>query len=160
MSEKARKLLPEEKLRTAKEYPSGKGSTYSIANKYGVTDTSIRRQVDRYKIDEEQAFRKKPLASLLSHKENLRVVYEYLQEVLSLRDIALKYGLEISAFASGLQNMVPEEKLLFFQIVPKSITVSPLNRKSSELIWLGKAAIRSFMFAITFLLVILLESGF
>lgn len=92
MSEKARELSPEEKLRAVTEYLSGKGSTYSIANKYGVTDTSIRRWVDRYKIDGEQAFRKKPLASLLSPEEKLRAVHEYLQGALCLRDIALKYG--------------------------------------------------------------------
>ena len=92
MPEKARELSPEEKLWAVKEYLSGKGSTYSIADKYGVTDTSIRRWVDRYKIDGEQAFRKKPLTSSLSQEEKLRAVHEYLQGVLSLRDIALKYG--------------------------------------------------------------------
>ena len=93
MSEDAKKLSPEEKLRAVKEYLSGKGSTYSIADKYGVTDTSIRRWVDRYKIDGEQAFHKKSLASSLSQKEKLRAVHEYLQGALSLRDIARKYGI-------------------------------------------------------------------
>lgn len=92
MSENAKELSPEEKLWAVKEYLSGKGSTYSIADKYGVTDTSIRRWVDRYKIDGEQAFYKKPLASSLSQEEKLRAVHEYLQGVLSLRDIARKYG--------------------------------------------------------------------
>ena len=92
MSEKSRELSPEEKLWAVKEYLSGKGSTYSIADKYAVTDTSIRRWVDRYKTDGEQAFRKKPLASSLSPEEKLRAVHEYLRGVLSLRDIALKYG--------------------------------------------------------------------
>ena len=92
MSEDAKKISPEEKLWAVKEYLSGKGSTYSIADKYGVTDTSIRRWVDRYKIDGEQAFYKKPLASSLSQEEKLRAVHEYLQGVLSLRDIARKYG--------------------------------------------------------------------
>ena len=92
MSEDAKKLSPKEKLWAVKEYLSGKGSTYSIADKYGVTDTSIRRWVDRYKIDGEQAFHKKPLASSLSQKEKLRAVHEYLQGALSLRDIARKYG--------------------------------------------------------------------
>lgn len=57
MSRKTRELLPEEKLWAVKEYLSGKGSTYSVADQYGVTDTSIRRWVDRYKMDGEQAFR-------------------------------------------------------------------------------------------------------
>lgn len=92
MSEDAKELSPEEKLWVVKEYLSGKGSTYSIADKYGVTDTSIRRWVDRYKIDGEQAFHKKPLASSLPQEEKLRAVHEYLQGVLSLRDIARKYG--------------------------------------------------------------------
>ena len=92
MSENAKELSPEEKLWAVKEYLSGEGSTYSIADKYGVTDTSIRRWVDRYKIDGEQAFYKKPLASSLSQEEKLRAVHEYLQGVLSLRDIARKYG--------------------------------------------------------------------
>ena len=92
MCEKPRELSPEEKLWAVKEYLSGKGSTYSIADQYGVTDTSIRRWVDRYKIDGEQAFRKKPLTSSLSQEEKLKAVHAYLQGVLSLRDIALKYG--------------------------------------------------------------------
>lgn len=92
MSEKAKELLPEEKLWAGKEYLSGKGSTYSIADKYGVTDTSIRRWVDRYKIDGELAFHKKPLTSSLSQEEKLRAVHEYLQGAMSLRDIARKYG--------------------------------------------------------------------
>lgn len=92
MSEKAKERLPEEKLWAVKEYLSGKGSTYSIADKYGVTDTSIRRWVDRYKIDGELAFHKKPLTSSLSQEEKLRAVHEYLQGAMSLRDIARKYG--------------------------------------------------------------------
>ncbi len=92
MAEKVKELSPEEKLWAVKEYLSGKGSTYSIADKYGVTDTSIRRWVERYKINGEQAFRKKPLTSSLSQEEKLQAVHEYLQGVLSLRDIALKYG--------------------------------------------------------------------
>ena len=59
MSEDAKELSPEEKLWAVKEYLSGKGSTYSIADKNGVTDTSIRRWVDRYKIDGETAFHRK-----------------------------------------------------------------------------------------------------
>lgn len=49
MPERARELSPGEKLWAVKEYLSGKGSSYSIADKYGVTNTSIRRWVDRYK---------------------------------------------------------------------------------------------------------------
>ena len=92
MSKDTKELSPEEKLSAVKEYLSGKGSTYSIADKYGVTDTSIRRWVDRYKIDGEQAFPQKHLASSLSPKEKLRAVHEYLQGALSLRDTARKYG--------------------------------------------------------------------
>ena len=54
MSEKVKELLPEQKLWAVKEYLSEKDS--SIADKYGVTDTSIRRWVDRYKIDGELAY--------------------------------------------------------------------------------------------------------
>ena len=78
MSENAKELSPEEKLWAVKEYLSGEGSTYSIADKYGVTDTSIRRWVDRYKIDGEQAFYKMPLASSWSQEEKLTAVHEYL----------------------------------------------------------------------------------
>ena len=92
MSKDTKELSPEEKLSAVKEYLSGKGSTYSIADKYGVTDTNIRRWVDRYKIDGEQAFPKKHQASSLSPKEKLSAVHEYLQGALSLRDTARKYG--------------------------------------------------------------------
>ena len=92
MSKDTKELSLEEKLSAVKEYLSGKGSTYSIADKYGVTDTSIRRWVDRYKIDGEQAFPKKHLASSLLPKEKLRAVHEYLQGALSLRDTAREYG--------------------------------------------------------------------
>ena len=92
MSKNAKKISPEEKLWAAKEYLSGKGSNYSIADEYGVTNTSIRRWAERYKINGERAFHKKPLASSLSQEEKLNAVHEYLQGVLSPRDIALKYG--------------------------------------------------------------------
>lgn len=92
MSKKPRELSLEEKLWAVKEYLAGKGSTYSIADKYGVTDTSIRRWVDRYKNGGEQAFSKKPLPSALSPAEKLQAVHEYLDGALSLRDVALKYG--------------------------------------------------------------------
>jgi len=49
MSKNQRELLQEEKLWAVKEYLSGKGSTYSIADKYGVTDTSIRKWIAKYK---------------------------------------------------------------------------------------------------------------
>ena len=113
-----------------KEYLSGKGSTYSIADKYGVTNTSIRRWADRCKIDGEQAFHKKPLASSLSQKEKLRAVHEYLQGALSLRDIALKYGVgDTPVSASGLQNTTPEGMRHFFQTIQRSIIANPLNKK-------------------------------
>jgi len=92
MSKNQRELLPEEKLWAVKEYLSGKGSTYSIADKYGVTDTSIRRWVDRYKVEGEQAFQRRPLTSSLSQEEKLCAVHEYLEGTLSLRNVALKYG--------------------------------------------------------------------
>lgn len=92
MSEKPRVLSPEEKLWAVKEYLSGKGSTYSIGDKYGVTDTSIRRWIDRYKMEGEQAFQRNCLPSSLTQDEKLCAVQEYLDGMLSLRDVALKYG--------------------------------------------------------------------
>lgn len=92
MSEKSRELSPEEKLWAVKAYLSGKGSTYSIAAEYGVTDTSIRRWVDRYKIEGEKAFRRSSVQSSLSQEEKLQAVHEYSEGTLSLRDVALKYG--------------------------------------------------------------------
>lgn len=53
-----------------------------------------------------------------------------------------------------------EETQLFFQIIPKSIIVSPLSRKSYVLIWQEKAVIQNFVSVITFLLLLLPESGF
>lgn len=92
MFEKAKELSPKEKLLAVKEYLSGKGSTYSIGDKYGVTSTSIRRWVGRYKIDGEHSFSKKPLTSSLSQEDKLRAVHEYLQGVLCLLAISLKYS--------------------------------------------------------------------
>jgi transposase-like protein len=92
MSEKPRKLSPEEKLWAVKEYLSGKGSTYSVAAKYGVTDTSIRRWVDRYRNEGERAFQKKSFTSSLSPEEKISAVHKCLDGKLSLRDVALKYG--------------------------------------------------------------------
>ena len=89
---KGRVLSPEAKLWAVKEYLSGKGSTYSIGDKYGVTDTSIRRWIDRYKIAGEQAFKKRPLASNTSAEEKMHAVHDYLDGRTSLRDTALKYG--------------------------------------------------------------------
>ena len=44
MSKDTKELSPEEKLSAVKEYLSGKGSTYSVADKYGVTDTKRETQ--------------------------------------------------------------------------------------------------------------------
>lgn len=48
--------------------------------------------MDRYKNDGDQAFNKKPVASALSQEEKLHAIHEYLNGELSLRDVALKYG--------------------------------------------------------------------
>lgn len=122
MAEKPRELSLEEKLWAVKEYLDGKGSTYSIADKYGVTDTSIRRWVDRYKNGGERTFSTKPLPSNRSPAEKLQAVHEYLDGAVSLRDVALRYGVGTAAYANGLQNISQEGMLLFFQTMPRRIT--------------------------------------
>ena len=120
MSKDAKELSPEEKFWAVKEHLSGKGSAYSIADKYGVTDTSIRRWVDRYKIDGEQAFHKKPMALSSSQKEKLRAVHEYLQGDCLYEISHGNMALEIPVSASGSQNTTPEEMLYFFQTIQRS----------------------------------------
>lgn len=93
MSEKPKVLLREEKLWAVREYLDGKGSTYDIAKKYGVTDTSIRRWVDEYETGGENAFQRKcSIPTTLSQEEKLRAVHEHLDENVSLRELTRKYG--------------------------------------------------------------------
>lgn len=66
-------LTQEEKLWTAKEYLDGKGSIYSIADKYGVTETSIRRWVDRYLVESAATLQKCTLPSSISPQITARL---------------------------------------------------------------------------------------
>lgn len=91
MSEKPKILTQEEKLWAVKEYLDGKGSTYSIADKYGVTNTSIRRWVDRYRAEGEAAFQKHTLPSSISSEEKRQAVHDYLEGKATLRELGLKY---------------------------------------------------------------------
>lgn len=73
MSKKATELSREEKLWVVREYLDGKGSTYSLGEKYGVTNTTIRRWVDEYETNGEHAFqRKRSVPTSLSVDEKLR----------------------------------------------------------------------------------------
>lgn len=93
MYERKKKISREEKLWIAKEYLEGKGSTYSLAEKYGVTDTTIRRWVDDYENNGEGAFlRKDSVPTTLSYEEKLRIVYEHVHENVSLRELTQKYN--------------------------------------------------------------------
>ena len=59
MSKNFIELTAEQKLLAVQKYLSGQGSIYSIGAEYGVSDTSIRRWVEKYKRDGEMAFQKK-----------------------------------------------------------------------------------------------------
>ena len=92
MSKKATELSREGKLWVVREYLDGKGSTYSLGEKYGVTNTTIRRWVDEYETNGEHAFqRKRSVPTSLSVDEKLRAVHEYLDENISLRELTRKY---------------------------------------------------------------------
>ena len=92
MSKKPRRLTQEEKLCAVKEYLDGKGSTYSIADKYGVTDTTIRRWLDQYKAEGDMAFQKSSLPASISPTNKLCAVHDYLEGRATLRELTLKYG--------------------------------------------------------------------
>lgn len=98
MSEKPKGLSREEKLWIAREYLDGKGTTYSLAEKYGVTDTTIRRWIDDYETNGESAFlRKNSVPTTLSYEEKLRAVHEHLHENVSLRELTRKYNVGSSS---------------------------------------------------------------
>ena len=51
-----RNVTPENKLRAVKAYLTGQGSSYSIANKYGVTRSALMKWVGKYKNFGDKAF--------------------------------------------------------------------------------------------------------
>ena len=159
MSENTKELSPEEKVWAVKEYLSGKGSTYSIADKYGVTDTSIRRWVDRYKIEGEQAFHKKPLASSLSQEEKLRAVHEYLQGVLSLRDIALKYGVGDTSVRKWIAKYNAGGDAALIPNHAKKHYSKSFQQEVIRAYLAGEGSMQNFVSVIIFPLLILSESG-
>lgn len=108
MYEKTKKISPEEKLQAIKEYLSGKGSIYSIADKYGATIPASKDDI------------------LLPQEEKLRASYEYLQGGISLRDTVLKYNVGDSKW---ITNITPKETRRFFQNIQRSIIVNLLSRK-------------------------------
>ena len=91
MSKKIKQLSREEKLWAVQEYLEGKGSSYSIADKYGVTDTAIRRWVDQYRVDGDAAFQRSSRSVPLTPEEKLHAVHAYLEGKATLRELTLKY---------------------------------------------------------------------
>lgn len=100
MCEKIRKLSPEEKLLAVREYLLGKGSTYSIVDKYGITDTSIRRWVSSYKIWIAKYNSEGDIALLPSHTKKhysksfkQEVIHAYFAQEGSYSELCVRYNI-------------------------------------------------------------------
>ena len=91
MSKNQRELLQEEKLWAVKEYLSGKGSTYSIADKYGVTDTSIRKWIAKYKYGGDAALLPSHTKKHYSTSFKQEVIHAYLAGEGSYSELCVRY---------------------------------------------------------------------
>lgn len=94
MSKNFIELTAEQKLLAVQKYLSGQGSSYSIGDEYGVSDTSIRRWVEKYKRDGEMAFQKKTTSSGISANDKFGAVRDYLEGKVTIKEIAHKFGVD------------------------------------------------------------------
>lgn len=85
------KILPEEKLKAVKEYLNGNGSEQTIAKKHGVTRSSFRKWLIKFKSMGEFAFINSSSNNHYSSKFKTQVVVSYLNGEGSLQDIASKF---------------------------------------------------------------------
>lgn len=86
-----RNVLPKDKLKAVKEYIEGKGSSYSIADKYGVERSSFRQWVAKYKALGNKAFIRSGHNTRYTKAFKEAVVKTYLNGEGSLEDIAIKF---------------------------------------------------------------------
>ena len=86
-----RSVSPQDKLSAVKEYLDGTGSTYYIADKYKVDQSTFREWLAKYKIYGEEAFIIARKNASYSESFKKRVVKAYLNGEGSLRDIAIRF---------------------------------------------------------------------
>lgn len=93
-------ILATEKIKAVKEYLDGKGSTISLAEKYGVAISTIYRWLIQYQQHGETAFSKRKSKEgnfLVSPQDKLKAVRTYLAGEGSIEVIATKYSVSYSS---------------------------------------------------------------
>lgn len=87
------KISPEQKLKAVKEYLNNEGSLSIISAKYGVSQTTFKKWVGKYKSNGENAFTDLGHTNHYSVAFKTQVVMSYLSEEGSFQDIAIKYSI-------------------------------------------------------------------
>lgn len=83
-------ILPELKLKAVKEYLDGEGSMSTIASRYGVTKSSFKRWLAKYKATGVNGFNLK-YSNRYTEEFKINVVKSYLSGEGSYPELALKY---------------------------------------------------------------------
>lgn len=86
-----RNISPQEKIKAVKEFLSGNGSEYTIAEKYGVSRSGFRRWVLSYKAFGDCAFIKTRHKAHYTSKFKKTVVNAYLNGDGTLEELTIKY---------------------------------------------------------------------
>ncbi|MFZ7119564.1 MAG: helix-turn-helix domain-containing protein [Eubacteriaceae bacterium] len=88
---KKKKVLGDKKLMAVKEYLDGNGSLTTVGIKYGVSESSFRKWVAKYKAFGDCAFVKNKNRDYYTREFKMNVVNEYLNGKGALYDLAIKY---------------------------------------------------------------------
>lgn len=86
-----RNISPQEKIKAVKEFLSGNGSEYTIAEKYSVSRSGFRRWVLSYKAFGDCAFIKTRHNAHYTSKFKKNVVNAYLNGDGTLEELTIKY---------------------------------------------------------------------
>ena len=86
------KVTAEERIRAAQEYIAGEGSYQTIGERYGVSETSVRDWVIKYKHQGTLGFIEQEHNTVYSSELIRAAVEEYLNAGGSEKEIAAKYG--------------------------------------------------------------------
>lgn len=87
---KTNQVLPEIKIKAVQEYLNGEGSKEKIAKKYGVSESSFRKWVIKYKSGGKTSFFKERNNQYTAELK-INIVKSYLSDEGSLEDLALKF---------------------------------------------------------------------
>ena len=101
---------------------NGCGSSYEIANKYGISRTSVETWAKRYKEQGISAFERGTGNSHYSAEFKMKCVQLYISDQVAVDDIVAKYNIsDRHVFVHGLSSIMPIENLRIMILKGRSI---------------------------------------